>query len=125
MSSIAKRAATELRYPTIKGYQCRVLPYSVKLAKMQSKGGAATGVASGEDQECYVFVKGFNKDRWLHSDLYQAFKKFGTIVSAKVSIDKSHQSKGFGYVQFTNSSDAVKAIQEVTLKYFFSKYSFL
>lgn len=54
-------------------------------------------------------MKGFIKDKWLHSDLFNAFESYGSIVSAKVSIDKFHASKGFGYVQFENSSEAEKA----------------
>ena len=100
----------ELRYPLIHGQQCRVLPYSVKLTKLQSK-DLATG--STDDSHCYVFVKGFMKDKWLHSDLYNAFETYGSIVSAKVSIDKNHISKGFGYVQFEKASEAEKAKAEV------------
>ena len=53
------------------------------------------------------------KDKWLHSDLFGAFETFGTIVSAKVSIDKFHISKGFGYVQFEDAKEADKAKAEV------------
>ncbi len=53
------------------------------------------------------------KDKWLHRDIYGAFETFGSIVSAKVSIDKNHISKGFGYVQFEKASEAEKAKAEV------------
>jgi RNA recognition motif-containing protein len=76
-----------------------VLPYTLKFAKMQSKSGA-TSADSSSEKNAYVFVKGFSKERWGHEDLYKAFLPFGTILSAKVSIDRSHHSKGFGYVQF-------------------------
>jgi RNA recognition motif-containing protein len=55
------------------------------------------------------------KDKWLHSDLFSAFETFGNIVSAKVSIDKNHASKGFGYVQFENANDAEKAKTQVLI----------
>lgn len=61
-----------------------------------------------------MFVKGFIKDKWLHSDLFSAFETFGTIVSAKVSIDKFHISKGFGYVQYETAAQAEKAKGEVS-----------
>jgi len=48
-------------------------------------------------------VKGFIKEKWVHSDLHSEFETYGNIVSAKVSIDKAHISKGFGYVQFGSS----------------------
>lgn len=49
----------------------------------------------------------------MHSDLFSAFETFGSIVSAKVSIDKNHISKGFGYVQFENAKEAEKAKTQV------------
>ncbi len=88
-----------------------MLSYSVKLTKLQSKD---QGQSNSEDTKCYVFVKGFMKDKWLHSDLYSAFETFGTIVSAKVSIDKFHISKGFGYVQFESAVQAEKAKEAVS-----------
>ena len=90
------KVVKEMRYPLIRGQQCRVLPYSVKMSKIQSKGNST--VTSAEDTSCYVFVKGFLKERWIHSDLYNAFEAHGSIVSAKVSIDRHHISRGFGYV---------------------------
>ncbi len=104
---IAKRALEEMRYPSIKGVQCRVLPYSQKFAKLQSKAGDG----QTEERETYIFVKGFQRARWLHSDLHKAFEKFGSILSAKVSIDKNHMSKGFGYIQFESKEQAALAIQ--------------
>jgi len=47
-----------------------------------------------------VFVKGFFEKNWTHKDLYFIFAKYGAIISAKVSLDKEHKSKGFGYIQY-------------------------
>ena len=58
-------------------------------------------------------MKGFARAKWNHQDFYDAFKKFGTIVSAKVSLAKGHQCKGYGYIQFEKKEDAQKAIEEV------------
>jgi hypothetical protein len=74
----------EMRYPTIKGAKCRVLPYSLKFVKLQSKD------SNPEDRHSYIFVKGFLNEKWDHEDLHKAFERFGTIMSAKVSIDKNH-----------------------------------
>lgn len=41
-------------------------------------------------------------EKWTHEDLHKEFEKCGTIISAKVSIDKDHQSKGYGFIQFEN-----------------------
>ena len=34
---LAKKAVDELKFPFIRGVQCRVLPYTFKFAKVQSK----------------------------------------------------------------------------------------
>jgi RNA recognition motif-containing protein len=79
---------------------------------MQSKTGER--VSQGEEGT-YVFVKGFQKCKWTHSDLHKAFESHGSIVSAKVSIDRFHCCKGYGYLQFETPEQAQKAISDVML----------
>ena len=44
--------------------------------------------------------------------LKTAFEKHGTVVSAKVITDRdTRKSRGFGFVEMENSSDASKAIK--------------
>lgn len=38
----AKRAVEELRFPMICGVQCRVLPFTIKVAKDQSKSDSSS-----------------------------------------------------------------------------------
>ena len=46
------------------------------------------------------------------ADLNSIFSAYGAVVSANVVIDKfSKRSKGFGFVEFENDEDAVKAMQ--------------
>lgn len=58
-------------------------------------------------------MKGFSQAVWTHSDLFKAFEKFGVILSAKVSLDRNHVSKGFGYIQFENGEQAKRAMSEM------------
>ena len=45
-------------------------------------------------------------------ELKQAFEKHGTVVSAKVVTDRdTRRSRGFGFVEMENSSDADNAIK--------------
>lgn len=46
------------------------------------------------------------------SDLYNAFKKFGDILSYRV-MTKDGKSKGFGFVNFDNAKSASDAIEEM------------
>lgn len=47
-----------------------------------------------------------------HDQLMDIFKPFGEVVSANIVADKfSGRSKGFGFVEFVNDEDALKAIE--------------
>lgn len=51
---------------------------------------------------------------WSVSDdkLKQTFEKHGAVLSAKIITDRDTQkSRGFGFVEMENSSDAVNAIR--------------
>ena len=98
-----------------------MLPYTLKFAKVQSKVGGDRTSAAKEHSE-YIFVKGFQKQRWTHSNLYKAFETFGPILSAKVSMDKNHQSKGYGYIQYEKNEDAMAAIEKVINQFILTLY---
>ena len=51
---------------------------------------------------------------WSINDagLKQTFEKHGSVLSAKVIMDRdTNKSRGFGFVEMENSSDASKAIK--------------
>lgn len=59
-----------------------------------------------------LFVK--NLDESVTSEaLEEEFKPFGAITSAKVMVDETGKSKGFGFVCFSSPEEATKAITEM------------
>lgn len=59
-----------------------------------------------------LFIK--NLDDSIDSEkLEEEFKPFGLITSARVMIDETGKSKGFGFVCFSNPEEATKAITEM------------
>lgn len=67
-----------------------------------------------------LFVK--NLDDSVDSEkLEQEFKPFGTITSARVMVDETGKSKGFGFVCFSSPEEATKAITEMNQRMFEGK----
>lgn len=48
-----------------------------------------------------------------HKALHDTFSTFGNIVSCKVAVDASGQSKGYGFVQYADEESAQKAIEKL------------
>lgn len=48
-----------------------------------------------------------------HKAFREMFEEFGEVISAKVVIDDTKRSKGFGFVRFANEKDAQKAIKKL------------
>jgi len=68
-------------------------------------------VSSYAFQKKYQYLLSALKE-FTDVDLVQTFQTFGTIVSAKVFIDKqTNLSKCFGFVSFTTNESAQAAIQ--------------
>lgn len=96
----ARKLLEEVKFPELHGKTCRALPYDKDLLRsVQAEGN--------------IFVKGFG-DQWTHKELHEAFKAFGDIVSARVSIEEGHKSRGFGYVQYRKPESAVEAVEQVS-----------
>jgi RNA recognition motif-containing protein len=60
-----------------------------------------------------LFVAGLPYDLY-DDELMEIFEKFGTIASAKVTIDKeTGKSRGFGFVDMPNDDEAKDAIEHL------------
>lgn len=60
-----------------------------------------------------IYVGNLNY-RVNETDLKEVFEDYGTVVSAKIIMDKfSGKSKGFGFVEMDDNSAATKAIDEL------------
>ncbi len=60
-----------------------------------------------------IFVK--NIESSINEMLLEMlFKQFGPIVSTKIVYDKiTWESKGFGFIEFENKEDALRAIEKI------------
>lgn len=119
-----------LRYFEVRGKMCRLLGFEPHLAKggvnssvsdlnsskynasaisSMSKYSEMMSLPDNSFSDCNLFVKCIDKS--LNSkDLYEIFKKFGEVKSAKVSIHPDHTSKGYGFVWFLEESSAKLAL---------------
>jgi RNA recognition motif-containing protein len=58
-----------------------------------------------------LFVAGLPPDM-DHRDLQEMFELYGTILSAKVVMDReTGKSKGFGFVEFAKDAEALETMQ--------------
>ena len=63
-----------------------------------------------------LFVKNIAKDI-DHAGLHDVFATFGEIMSCKIAIDRATgESKGYGFVHFSNPEDADTAIENLNGK---------
>ncbi|MED6110430.1 hypothetical protein PIB30_042791 [Stylosanthes scabra] len=63
-----------------------------------------------------LFVSGLNK-RTTSERLLQEFSKFGAVVRARVMIDRTGSSKGYGFVQYATIEEATKSIESMNGKF--------
>lgn len=81
-------------------------------AKASQAKAAAGAVAAGvlAPGPCRLYIGNLNA-AIAEADVQQLFSPFGTIDLVQVQRDASGKSQGFGYVTFSNSADAVKALE--------------
>ncbi|KAJ0252055.1 Polyadenylate-binding protein 2 [Hirschfeldia incana] len=95
----AARAIQELNYIPLYGKPIRVM-YSHRDPSVRRSGAGN------------IFIK--NLDLSIdHKALHDTFSTFGSIVSCKVAVDASGNSKGYGFVQYADEESAQKAIEKL------------
>jgi polyadenylate-binding protein len=62
-----------------------------------------------------IFIKNLDK-KIDHKSLFDTFQQFGNILSCKIELDETNESKGYGYIQFATQEAADKAIDKVNGK---------
>ncbi|CAO3622165.1 unnamed protein product [Cunninghamella blakesleeana] len=94
-----ERALETLNYTLVKGKPCRIM-WSQRDPSLRKTG-------SGN-----VFIK--NLDASIDNKaLHDTFSAFGNILSCKIAIDESGNSKGYGYVHYETEEAADNAIKHV------------
>lgn len=95
----AARALDVLNFTPLNGKPIRIM-YSHRDPSIRKSGTAN------------IFIK--NLDKAIdQKSLYETFATFGNILSCKIAIDVSGQSKGYGFVQFDNEESAQNAIDKL------------
>ncbi|KAL6453680.1 PAB1 Polyadenylate-binding protein [Candida maltosa Xu316] len=111
----AVKAVEELNDKEINGqkiYVGRAQKKRERLEELKKQYEAVRLEKLAKYQGVNLFVK--NLDDGIDSEkLEEEFKPFGTITSAKVMVDDTGKSKGFGFVCFTTPEEATKAITEM------------
>lgn len=95
----AERAIDLINSTEIKGRPCRIM-WSQRDPSLRKSGKGN------------VFIKNLDKKIDIKA-LHDTFSQFGNILSCKIELDNKGESKGFGYIQFTEAENADLAIEKV------------
>jgi polyadenylate-binding protein len=98
----AERALDQLNNQPIKNRPCRIM-WSQRDPSLRKSGKGN------------IFIKNLDK-KIDHKALYDTFSQFGHILSCKIELDESNESKGYGYIQFQTQEAADRATDKVNGK---------
>lgn len=95
----AERAIEQLNNSQIRGKPCRIM-WSQRDPSLRKSGRGN------------IFIK--NLDKSIdHRALFDTFSQFGPILSCKIELDETNQSRGYGYIQYANTESADRATNTV------------
>jgi len=95
----AERALNSLNTSVIMHRPCRIM------WSQRDPSQRKTGVGN-------IFIKNLDTSTG-HKELYDHFSEFGSILSCKVALNETGQSKGYGFVHYENEKSAKDAIDKV------------
>jgi polyadenylate-binding protein len=98
----AERALEGLNNQPIKARPCRIM-WSQRDPSLRKSGKGN------------IFIKNLDK-KIDHKSLYDTFSQFGHILSCKIELDETNESKGYGYIQFQTQEAADRATDKVNGK---------
>lgn len=111
----AVKAVEELNDKEFKGknlYVGRAQKKSERLEELKKHHEALRLEKLSKSQGVNLFVKNLD-DSVDDEKLKEEFQSFGTITSAKVMLDDTGKSRGFGFVAFSSPDEASRAISEM------------
>uniref|UniRef100_A0A671LC98 RRM domain-containing protein n=1 Tax=Sinocyclocheilus anshuiensis TaxID=1608454 RepID=A0A671LC98_9TELE len=112
-SGSAMEALTQAAYSGIQQYAAAALPslYSQSLLSQQNVSAAGSQKEGPEGANLFIYHL---PQEFGDQDLLQMFMPFGSVISAKVFIDKqTNLSKCFGFVSYDNPVSSQAAIQSM------------
>lgn len=119
----AARAVESLNATTVSGrqlYCARAQKKKERVAELQRRYEAERMERYSRYQGVNLYVKNL-EDEVDDERLRKEFNKFGSITSAKVMVDETGSSRGFGFVCFSSPEEATKAVTEMNGRIIVSK----
>ncbi len=91
----------------------------VRMCRYETKQSIEMG-RGFEQTNTNLLVKNLSRDLSAHN-FWNMFRKFGDIKSCKLVVDLLGNSKGYGYVNYYRTEDAIRALNELNDKELCSK----
>lgn len=100
-----EKAKKDMRYFEIDGLSVRALPYDKDL-----RGEAKQKVM--QNNIFYKVPKDQDKKTLTYKFIHERFEKYGTIKSAKISLNPDHSNRGFAFICFADEASTNKCLAD-------------